>query len=159
MKQLFFLILTLLPLLYSQQTFSQTSILERLDAIETSFSFTSEEVPLTVVSQHILKLPIRSSSRTDPSIVSHGEAYFLEIELHSKIEQKSGRRLLDPPYVLRFYSDRGVLLGRVPTSALEVFHSDESNETPPRFIRINIQSIPFTMLERTSRIDIVERVR
>ena len=142
-----------------QQIYSQSSILERIDAIETSFSFTSEEVPLTVVSQHILKLPIRSSSRTDPSIVSHGEAYFLEIELHSKIEQKSGRRLLDPPYVLRFYSDRGVLLGRVPTSALEVFHSDESNETPPRFIRINIQSIPFTMLERTSRIDIVEMVR
>ena len=159
MKCFFCWVFILFSAFLVQQIYAQTSILERLDAIETSFSFTSEEVPLTVVSQHILKLPIQSSSRTDPSIVSHGEAYFLEIELLSKIEQKSGRRLLDAPYVLRFYSDRGVLIGRVPTSAIEVFHSDESRETPPRFVRINLQSTPFTMFERTSRIDIVEMVR
>ena len=161
MKRLFFLVTTLFTLLFTQQFHSQTSILERLDAIKTSFSFTSEEVPLTVLSQHILKYPIRSTTRTDPSIVSYGEDYFLEIELLSELTKQSGRRLLDAPYVLRFYSERGEIIGHTAlnSGSVKMTFMDEDREKPPRFIRISLRTIPFTLLERTSRIDIIELVR
>lgn len=138
------------------------SIAEGLQTINTSFIFTSNDIPLDVKQQWIVKRPVDSESSRSDQVSVLSDLYFLEIEIWSELEpMEEPRRFFSPSYVLTFYNKRNEVLGKVSRgfSRVERTTIELDRNSEVRYYAIDLRGIPMLMLNEAHRIDFVQYSR
>jgi hypothetical protein len=144
--------------LLSTPSFAQ-SLSQQLGAITTSFEFTSNNEPLEVRTQQIVKRSGRFVHGSgDGSSASGYETYRLELEVQNDIPFLRSR-LLDgnQGFHFNFYSSNGEHLGFRRLSDNEVlrFRKDDQWTSQVFVYSFDLYSIPLIILDKTSRIEIL----
>jgi hypothetical protein len=136
---------------------------DQFGAIKTKFVFTSNDEPLDIQQQFIIKAPNSIHSSTEGKSYGMGyESYWLEIETNTDIPYRSSRiRDLRSPFELYLYDGNNQLIGQIRLGnqkVKRVYQSarmDERREEQVRFYAFDLVDVPLILLNQTVRIEIM----
>ena len=140
---------------------AQGQLIEQIGGIKTNFVISNENTVLNVKAQAILKRGLTEQDR-DWSIISdvaYGYAYGLGVEVFRlefmtdrKLKQPQGKKNAVRKYEWRFYNESNELLLMLSVPLQHIM--SYSNLKSSFIYSINLQHVPFIILEETHRIDI-----
>ena len=155
-------LLTLAILILTAGLINGQSLSEKLGAVKTNFRFYSDTIALNVTDQFLLKnaggySSVSYSSDNSYAYAAGYESFHLEFVTYKPLTREILKGLLNPDhYRLEFYDSRNNKLATMKLHDKVSVAENTEIKGSPAFYSIDLYEIPISLLDKTTKINIIE---